>query len=150
MLIKKINIVSRAAEELKISGISTTATPDEIVSFLNRLDELMAALSSEGLDLGYLYPSEYGTSDPDDDSGLELWMVNPVSMLLASDMASSYGVDKASSVDPRKVTNAMRTLSNGVVEVSGSKYPKTLPIGSGNQRLESGDYFYYGDLPEGN
>lgn len=149
MLIKKIDIVLRAAEELKISGISTSANPDEVVSFINRLDELMAMLSNDGLDLGYLYPSEYGRSDPDDNSGLELWMVNPVSMLLASDMASSYGAEKAASVDPRKVANAMESLSNGVVEVAGTKYPETLPVGSGNQYLESDDYFYRGNLPEG-
>lgn len=149
MLIKKIDLAARAAEELKISGITTSASPDEIASFINRLDELMATLSHDGVDLGYLYPAEYGNSDPDDNSGLELWMVNPVAMLLASDIASSYGPDKAVAIDQRKVANAMESLSNGAVEVAGTKYPETLPVGSGNQYLETDDYFYRGDLPEG-
>lgn len=147
MLIKKVDIVNRAAEELRISGLTTNPTPNEVVSFVGRLDELMAQYQNDGLDCGYFFPSEYGESDVNDDSGLEMWMVRPVSMMLAYDIASSFGAAKAQAIDYQKVIKAMDSLSNGLVEVEGAKYPNTLPTGGANQYQRNDCYFYSGNEP---
>lgn len=147
MEITKNDIVKRAAEELRISGITVNVTPEEATSFLGRLDELAASLAQDGLDAGYLFPDEYGQSDPNEDSGLELWMVRPFAMLLANDAASSYGPEKAMAVNQVKVDQAMDTLANGLVEIAGSKYPDTLPVGASNECLGADTYFYDGSQP---
>jgi hypothetical protein len=148
MQIKKIDVINRAAEEIRISGLTTTATPEEISSFLNRLDEMMSTLKNDGLDCGYIFPFSYGESDPNDDSGLELWMIQPISVLLSSDIASTYGSEKMALINPMKVRDARDSLSNGLVEIEGSKYPTTLPIGQANQYLGSDPYYYFGHEPK--
>lgn len=147
MIVKKVDIANRAAEELSISGIASEPTVKEISSFIGRLDELAAQLKSDGLDCGYLMPENYGESEPSDDSGLDLWMVRPVAVLLAGDIASSYGPAKLMSFDRSKLTGAMDSLANGLVEIGWSKYPETLPVGQANEYLETDRYFYNGDLP---
>lgn len=147
MLITKGNIAVRAGEELRIWGITSNITPEITTSLINRLDELAAALTEDGLNSGYLYPDEYGYSDPDDDSGLELWMVQPFSVLLARDAAASFGPTKLAAVDQQKVMKANESLENGLVEVEGSKYPETLPVGTGNDNYIGSGAFYRGNEP---
>lgn len=145
MQIRKIDLMLRSAEELKISGITSDLNPEEAVSFLGRLDELMANLAEDGLDAGYMFPENYGESDPDDDSGLSLWMVRPIAVLLADDISSSFG--RAETISPLKISAAYDSLSNGLVEIEGSKYPRTMPIGTANEYLGVYSYFYKGNSP---
>lgn len=147
MIIKKVDVANRAAEELAISGITSKPTDSEVNSFIGRLDELAAQLKSDGLDCGYLMPENYGQSEPSDDSGLDMWMVRPMAVLLAGDIASSYGPAKSMSFDRSKLSDAMDSLANGLVEIGWSKYPETLPTGQANEYLETDRYFYNGDLP---
>lgn len=141
MQIRKLDIVNRSAEELIISGITSRITSEESTSFIGRLDEMMASLSEEGYDLGYLYPAAYGGSCGTDDSGLELWMVRPIAILLADDISSSFG--KYGAVSQMKISDAYDILANGTVEIEGGKYPHTLPVGSANEYHGRDSYFYY-------
>lgn len=71
---------------LRRAGIASSATltqpePQSVADALDDLEYLMAQYKADGIDISYLPTA---TPSPDDDSGLELWAVEPVALQLAS------------------------------------------------------------------
>ncbi len=142
-MIKKISIVNGAYSELEISGITFNPSPEDITLALTMMDNKAAMLDVDIDDTGWLQPDEYGQSDPDDDAGIEPWLVWPLQIVLADALASSFG----KTFDYSKVKDAYRMLNKGLVSNVTSKYPDTLPLGAANQDDYS-PYFYGDNLPK--
>jgi len=152
MIITKNSILDQVFDKLKINGKTVRADSDDMVRALARQDSYIAALP---WDVGYLQPSTFGDSDPDDDSGITIDILDPITTILASNLASSYGQAKVAIVSSPQfassVMDAMATLARKFVEIEGGKYPDTLPVGIANEYPNTLDsYFYRGGQPSEN
>jgi hypothetical protein len=137
---KKIDLVLGAYKLIRISGLTSQAIPEEIEIGVQAADDLAGELSST-LNTGYIQPVEYGTSDPDDYSGLSSQTVGPFKKLLALELVDYFGKVVPISL----ATNAekgMRSLEQLLVNVLPSQNPGTLPLGSGNDYDYRSDRFY--------
>ena len=143
----KIDILKRSASRLKISGLTVDLSPNEVEEWVCYLDDYMATvLNNEYPNIGYLQPDTYGESDPNDDSGLERWMIKPVTILLADDISGSYG--KKGAITYQEVSKAEDDLASGLVAVDGAKFPVTMPIGQANEYPYRFSNFYKGSNPK--
>lgn len=141
MIISKNNIILAAYSKLRISGLTVSPSPEDTELALNRLTALVAALP---FDIGYNYPLEYGTDDPNDDSEITIDALDP----LASILAYSLSIDFGKPFNEMVKINAESTLARNYVIIEPSKYPVTLPVGAGNS-YEGTAYriFYDGHEP---
>lgn len=143
-MITKADIVSGALQHLATEGLLLQPMADDQRTAVQHLDDLAATYAAIGLDTGYIQPEGYGTATPSDDSGIDVGLVGPMKIILAGYIAAQYG----KMLDPNKVSWAEKQLSAQLVNVQGSKYPITLPIGSGNYDNSTfGENFYRGGLP---
>ena len=139
-MINKIDIINGAYQLLRISGITVSAQPNDIVLALGVLDDYAAELKPT-LDIGYIQPSEYGQSDPNDYSGLTVGMAGPIKKMLALELVTFFGKQPPASLI--SIASAgMKSLEQQLVNVSDMQNPPTLPIGSGNEYVYIGDKFY--------
>jgi hypothetical protein len=139
-MISKVSIVNGTLKLMRISGLTTQGTPDEIKDGLQVLDDYMAELSTT-LDTGYIQPLNYGESDPNDDSGLTPEMAGPVKKSLLAEFCSYFGKEVPMAV-ARTSADGMRALEQLLVHVAPSQNPATLPIGSGNEWQTETRKFY--------
>lgn len=143
----KIDVINRAAARLKISGITVSLNGNEVQEWLYYLDDYMATIASnEYPDIGYLQPDNYGGSDANDESGLERWMVKPVSTLLADDISGSYG--SLGVITPREAIKAHDDLASGLTRIDPAKFAITMPIGQANEYPYRFSSFYRGNNPQ--
>ena len=137
---KKIDLVQGAYQLIRISGLTSKAIPEEIEIGLQTADDLAGEISTT-LDLGYIQPTNYGESDPDDFSGLSVQTAGPFKKLLALELVDYFG--KAIPISLQTNANkGMRALEHLLVNVMPTQNPGTLPMGSGNDYDYRGDRFY--------
>ena len=137
---KKIDLVLGAYQLIRISGLTSQAMPEEIEIGIQSADDLAAELSST-LNTGYIQPAEYGTSDPDDYSGLNAQTAGPFKKLLALELTSYFGKDIPISLK-MNADKGLRSLEQLLVNVLPTQNPGTLPLGSGNDYDYRSDRFY--------
>jgi hypothetical protein len=139
-MLNKIDIIDGAFKLLRISGITVNATPGEVSDALQTLDDYCAELKPF-LDLGYIQPSDYGQSDPNDYSGLLPSMAGPLKKIMTIQLAPFFAKQI-----PRELAiiadNGMRSLEQLLVNVADTQNPATLPIGSGNEWDYRSNKFY--------
>jgi hypothetical protein len=138
---KKIDVVNGTYKLIRISGLTSQAIPEEIETALQVADDYAGELLSTGLDVGWVQPLEYGQSDPDDYSGLNVQTIGPFKKLLAIELVDYFGkqLPMALQINADK---GMRSLEQLLVNVLPSQNPGTLPIGSGNEWNYRSDKFY--------
>lgn len=139
-MITKGDIVNGTLKLMRISGLTVSAGPEEIANATQALDDYMGELSID-LDIPYIQPLEYGTSDPDDTSGLTPEMAGPVKKSFLEELTAYFGKPIPQSVLKTAATG-MRALENLLVDVPIAQNPATLPIGSGNEWDYRSDKFY--------
>lgn len=139
MLVTKNDLILEAYSKLRINGMTSESTPEDVLAALKRLTAVIASLP---WNIGYLFPAVFGQDDPADDSGLIPSLIDPVSTLLAYRIAPDFG--KQYSIADK--IDAEATIARQFVEIGGGKYPTTLPVGIANEcdNLES---FYDGLQP---
>ncbi len=137
---KKIDIVNGMYKLIRISGLTSQAIPEEIETALQVADDLAGEIQST-LNLGWIQPLEYGTSDPDDFSGLNVQTVGPFKKLLALEVVTYFGKQTPLSLQTN-AAKGMRSLEQLLVNVRPLQNPATLPIGSGNEWDYRTDKFY--------
>lgn len=143
-MITKGDIVSGALQVLATEGLLLKPMADDQRTALQHLDDMAATYQALGVDAGYINPAQYGTSTGSDDSGLDVGAVGPYKVLLAGYIAQQYG----KSVNPGQLDWADKMLrAISLKEVGGTKYPETLPMGSGNYDGPNEEVFYRGGLP---
>ena len=136
----KIDLINGAYQQLRISGLTTQPTNEDVSYALSTMDDWAAQLSTT-LDTGYLQPAEYGTSDPNDSSGVDIKLAGPFKKLLALELAAAFGKDIPPAL-ALSARNAQRDLEHLLVSVDIAQNPPTLPLGSGNQYTLTQRTFY--------
>ncbi len=82
-MITKNDIVLTAYEELSISGITSSPSPEDIRMAVKRLDMMVLAWQNSGLCLSYVRSEGFNNIDPNQDSGLNDVNAHAVSLNLA-------------------------------------------------------------------
>lgn len=132
MQITKGSLVNGALVILRVSGLTVSASPEDISDGLNEADDLALELKGNGIDIGWQLPAEYGFSDPADTSGLVPETAGAFKSLLAYRMLDYFGKAVTPSLQ-RRHDKAMRTIENFIITVPTAQNPPTLPFGSGNE-----------------
>lgn len=131
----KSDIIDAAARELRISGLTSTLTPEETAAFLYELENMMAQLFSSGYDVGYVFTNE---PDPADDLGVDRKYWPMMQTRLAMQMAPTFGLGTPSDL----ILKARQSYSNflavwnreNLQEMTPSR---RFPRGSGNTMRNS-------------
>lgn len=140
MATTKREIVEQAYGELSLQGYVFDLSPEEFLDALKRLDRLMASLDMV-IALGYNLPANPNDTDPDDDSGLPDWAVDPVATNLAVRLAPGNG--KNLSQDTRiAAKNGLNMLLARTAQIPRTQYPDNLPMGTGNKRLPNDRQYF--------
>jgi len=90
-MITKNDIVLTAYEELSISGITSSPSPEDIRMAVKRLDMMVLGWQNLGLCLSYIRSEGFNNIDPNQDSGLNDVNAHAVSLNLAKTLAPAFG-----------------------------------------------------------
>lgn len=149
MIVTKGNLVDGAyAAYLRISGLTSKASPEDITLGLEQADDLANQLQGDGLNLNWQNPSSYGDSDPADNSGLTAEMAGPFKKMLSVNLVEAFGKQVTANLD-RLYRDALRSLEQITVTVPDTQNPPTLPFGSGNE-WDYNDRRFYGEPAKNN
>lgn len=129
---------------LRRAGIASSATltqpePASVGDALEDLELMMAQWLVDGIDIGYL-PTD--PPQPDDESGLELWAVEPVALKLAEKVL----IDNLRQVPDALASQIQRgheLICSQVAAIPSLARRNDMPVGAGNKPWFSGrDRFY--------
>lgn len=129
---------------LRRAGIASSATltqpePASVGDALEDLELMMAQWLVDGIDIGYL-PTD--PPQPDDESGLELWAVEPVALKLAEKVL----IDNLRQVPDALASQIQRgyeLICSQVAVIPSLARRNDMPVGAGNKPWFSGrDRFY--------
>ena len=129
---------------LRRAGIASSATltqpePASVGDALEDLELMMAQWLVDGVDIGYL-PTD--PPQPDDESGLELWAVEPVALKLAEKVL----IDNLRQVPDALASQIQRgyeLICSQVAVIPSLARRNDMPVGAGNKPWFSGrDRFY--------
>lgn len=129
---------------LRRAGIASSATltqpePASVGDALDDLELMMAQWLVDGIDIGYL-PTD--PPQPDDESGLELWAVEPVALKLAEKVL----IDNLRPVPDALASQIQRgyeLVCSQVAVIPSLARRNDMPVGAGNKPWFSGrDRFY--------
>lgn len=129
---------------LRRAGIASSATltqpePASVGDALEDLELMMAQWLVDGIDIGYL-PTD--PPQPDDESGLELWAVEPVALKLAEKVL----IDNLRPVPDTLASQIQRgyeLICSQVAVIPSLARRNDMPVGAGNKPWFSGrDRFY--------
>ena len=129
---------------LRRAGIASSATltqpePASVGDALEDLELMMAQWLADDIDIGYL-PTD--PPQPDDESGLELWAVEPVALKLAEKVL----IDNLRQVPDALASQIQRgyeLICSQVAVIPSLARRNDMPVGAGNKPWFSGrDRFY--------
>ena len=129
---------------LRRAGIASSATltqpePASVGDALDDLELMMAQWLAGGIEIGYL-PTD--PPQPDDESGLELWAVEPVALKLAEKVL----IDNLRPVPDALASQIQRgyeLVCSQVAVIPSLKRRNDMPVGAGNKAWPGGwDRFY--------
>lgn len=129
---------------LRRAGIASSATltqpdPASVGDALEDLELMMAQWMADGIDIGYL-PTD--PPQPDDESGLELWAVEPVALKLAEKVL----IDNLRPVPDALASQIQRgyeLVCSQVAVIPSLARRNDMPVGAGNKPWFGGrDRFY--------
>ncbi len=141
MIVTKGDLVSGTFALMRISGLTVDPTPEDNQLGLQVADDYAEELKGSGLDIGWQQSSEYGLSDPADNSGLTPQMAGPFKKLLMRELVLAFGRETTQTLEII-ASKGMRALENIVVSVPDAQNPATLPLGSGNEWNRNDRRFY--------
>lgn len=132
-------ILNGAFAFLRISGIVSESSSEDIAICLPMLDNKLAEME-EVFNIGYIQPSEAGTSDKNDNSGLAAKFIGPIQKIFAVEMCSIFG--KTITPELYKIADqGLRTIEHICVCVGPSQMPDTLPRGKANESYTFNRYY---------
>lgn len=119
---------------LRRAGIASSATltqpePASVGDALEDLELMMAQWLADGIDIGYL-PTD--PPQPDDESGIELWAVEPVSLKLAEKIL----IDNLRPVPDALASQIQRgyeLVCSQVAVIPSLARRNDMPVGAGNK-----------------
>ena len=129
-MITKIDVVLAAYEELRISGLTSKASPEEITTGVRRLDNMMLGWKNKNLCPSYIRSISYSDIDPNQDSGLNDIDMFAVVANLAKNLCAIFG----KMCHPQTITDAKEGYDNlfsaVVPERESNPY---MPLGTGRK-----------------
>lgn len=141
MQVTKGSVVNGAYTILRISGLTTNPSNEEIAAGLQESDDLALEMKGSGLDVNWQQPEDYGLSDPADISGLTPEMTGPFKSILALRLLDLFGKAPTPTLIKR-ADDGMKSLEQFIVSVPDAELPSTLSLGSGNEWDYRSRYFY--------
>lgn len=126
----KRTVVAMTAEECGQPGWEFGATPEEISSWVRRLDAMMREWPCGQL-LGYNFPAAIGESDPDDPMLVPDWAISAIVGKLAAKVAPGMG--KTLSNEQKASAASAYSVLLGRIPIPQVGLPRTTPRGSGNR-----------------
>lgn len=138
----KVNeYVVDALEDLVVQADEAPIEASEARACIRVLNDMMTMFAANGINLGYTVVSDLG-----DDVTIPDGAIMGVKAHLAIMLADKYEVDVSARLQ-WKADQGMRAMLNLAVETTASKYPSTLPRGSGNSYpgFRSSAYPFYPD-----
>lgn len=128
----KIDLINDAYEEMRISGLTVSATPEDNVLALRRLEGLANELFKRNVCIGFNFED---TPDINSSSGIGPEYSYSIACILASRLLSAFGKSTGDKVDPLLLSNASAQLSflhASTATPRQTQYPRRQSIGSGN------------------
>lgn len=139
----KVEIVNQAYQQIRISGLTTQAVPEEITIALAELDQFMSEWISIGRDVNYHFPTRQDVnheviSDPNEQAGVYPWALRGVIAYLAKSMVEYFGKEVPPSL-AAKSRSGLTVIKSKTVKLNPQQYPNSMPIGSGNRWRQVGN-----------
>lgn len=133
-------VADEAMSLILVKGAESSLTGDEMQAFIYSLNKWMASLLAMGINLGYTVVANASDVVTVPDGALD-----GIASNMAIKMSPQFGgiVSPELREDARDGLNIIRILGN---TMNNTKYPTTLPIGSGNW-WQWGPNYYGGDTP---
>jgi hypothetical protein len=128
MAITKGDIVHEAFEEIRISGLTIQASPNEVERGVNKLESMAAEWEARNICASYNFTEQ---PDPGDESGVHLSAKQAFVTNLAVRMVSSFGKESPS-VLAVQAMQSLSGLSSALAMVRNVQAPNRMPRGSGN------------------
>ena len=139
-MITKNELVLDALDQLRISGLTVKATPEEVTHAIKRMDSMINAWQNSGLCLTYNKSAGYNDIDLLQDSGVKDSDALAVVLNLAKTLAPSYG----QGFDSLALGEAKQAYDNLFSVELVMREPDTfLPVGQGNHVYGVRNYFNY-------
>ena len=129
---------------LRRAGIASSATltqpePASVGDALEDLELMMAQWLVDGIDMGYLPTAP---PQPDDESGLELWAVEPVALKLAEKVLIE-NLRPVPDALASQIQRGYELVCSQVAVIPSLARRNDMPVGAGNKPWFSGrDRFY--------
>ena len=131
------SLIKAALQEILVQASEQPIEAEEFQTAVQYLNEMMAMLASDGINLGYS-----DVTNASDVITIPNGALAPVRNLLAVELATQYDVP-LNQLLIAKSERGLRILEKIAVQPSPTSYPSTLPIGSGNEDGYSNyDKFY--------
>lgn len=121
----KIDLINAAFSELRISGITSGPTSDDIELALDALEDMMRPLCDKYPTLGYNFEE---TPDPNALSGLQVIFNNAIQLKLGDTIGFRYG----KSVDQKRLSGALAHMSGKLAKPPAYQQSSRMPAGRGN------------------
>ena len=137
-----IELVNRAFQAIRISGLTTDAVPEESSMALSMLEDMMRELDSRNICTGYIYADEI---DPNEESGIPPYANNAASMNLASRIINFFGREVPVGI-AKMATGGIDNWSSRTAKVNKISPPANQPRGSGSTLRFPNWNRYYGNL----
>jgi hypothetical protein len=130
-------VAKAALNRIMVQGSEAPLEADEYADFIFALNNYMAQLAAEGINLGY---TEVNTIQ--DEVTIPTGALRGLIANMAVEVSSDYGgvISEALVVAARQGKQTMRLIGQ---KISKTRYPSTLPRGQGNyDSFSMGDNFY--------
>lgn len=129
-MITKGDIVRQAYIELRISGLTNEATPEDTQIALKKLDSMLLAWTNKGLNLSWNKSDNFVDPDPQEDSGISDADYEAIYVNLAVKLAPAFGKP------PTQLDSFARELYAGLFStvLPTQQNNEYMPLGSGSRR----------------
>lgn len=128
MAIKKIDIINGAYSQLRVSGLTVQATPEDVQLALDRLEDMASEWRSRNVDVGYYFEDE---PDPDSIFGADRAYKQAFETNLAISLIPDFNKTVPQAL-AAKASATYSAMSSAVAQVCEVPYPSRMPRGSGN------------------
>lgn len=128
-MITKGDIVDQAFIQLRISGLTSNASPEDSKMAAVVLESMMLAWTNKGLNLGWIKDADITDPDLQEDSGLSDSSYEAAYVNLAVKLAPAFGKP------PTQLDSFARELYAGLfsTELPVQQNNEYMPLGSGNR-----------------
>lgn len=144
MSITKAKLADRIHKALGVNTRFTEATPEQVIDTLNTVNDWMNSENGIGNRLGWVETPADEDPNPSEETGLPPWAVFGVTYKCAI-LVSIYFDKAPSQLVISSAANGMRTIEARTSSVLATRYPSTMPRGSGNKTPYGPNYYLYDD-----